>query len=103
VNVAPVAIMAQDSYSINKEVKNTLPGFAFIYQKGGGVEVQMFSLVTQPTYLKKITALLNTTEITKFNNYWIQKCNKYKHVENLKFKKVACIVYRFPRDGLRCV
>ena len=88
--VFQATIVADVNYIMQIE-KSENKVYSHIYQKGGGgVVVQIFSLVTQPTYLNRI----------RFDNYGQRISNSFKDIGNHKLKCNKVFVCRKARDGL---
>jgi len=69
--VAPDAAMLQDNYTFDR-IGNVKYQNVISCRKGGGVEIQVFNLVTQPTYL--INNKMKAHNFTEYSNYSFRTC-----------------------------
>jgi len=96
-SVAPAIAMLQDNYTFD-QVGNVKYQNVINCRKGGGVEVQVLNLVTQPTYL--INNKMKAHNFTEYSNYSLRTCLTDKALKGQKIQKNIVIVHRFARDGL---
>jgi len=94
--VAPAA-MLQDNYTFD-QVDNVKYQNVINCREGGGVEVQVLNLATQPTYL--INNQMKAHNFTEYSNYSLRTCLTDKALKGQKIQRNVAVVHRFARDGL---
>jgi len=95
--VIPAAAMLQDNYTFD-QIGNVKYQNVMDCRKGGGVELQVLNLVTQPTYL--MNNKMKARAFTEYCNYSLRTCLTDKALKGQKIQKNIVLVHRFARDGL---
>jgi len=91
------AAMLQDNYTFD-QVGNVKYQNVINCRKGGGVEVQVLNLATQPTYL--INNKMKVHDFTEYSNYSLRTYLNDNALKGQKIQKNIVAVHRFARDGL---